>query len=85
MTNGSISTVKKKIIMPENILISIPSIVCGDEKNSVIIDSDNKKDGGIKLDIKIPINEDTTIKIFNEKIDYELEYILNYLNKEKIS
>ena len=84
-TNGSISTVKKKIIMPENILISIPSISCGDEKNSVIIDSDNKKDGGIKLDIKIPINEDATIKIFNEKIDYELEYILNYLNKEKIS
>lgn len=85
MTNGSISTVKKKIIMPGNILISIPSIACGDEKNSVIIDSDNKKDGGIKLDIKIPINEDTIIKIFNEKIDYEIEYILNYLNKEKIS
>ena len=85
MTNGSISTVKKKIIMPGNILISIPSIACGDEKNSVIIDSDNKKDGGIKLDIKIPINEGTIIKIFNEKIDYEIEYILNYLNKEKIS
>ena len=84
-TNGSISTVKKKIIMPGNILISIPSIACGDEKNSVIIDSDNKKDGGIKLDIKIPINEETIIKIFNEKIDYEIEYILNYLNKEKIS
>ena len=71
--------------MPGNILISIPSIACGVEKNSVIIDSDNKKDGGIKLDIKIPINEDTIIKIFDEKIDYEIEYILNYLNKEKIS
>ncbi len=80
-TNGSISTVKKKIIMPGHILISIPSIACGDEENSIVIDSDNKKEGGVKLDIKIPINEETINKIFNEKIDYELEYMLNYLNK----
>lgn len=79
-TNGSISTVKKKIIMPKNILISIPSIACKDENNQVIIDSDSKKDGGVKLDIKIPINKETIKYIYNKDIDYELEYILNYLN-----
>lgn len=84
-TNGSIATVKKRIIMPENILVSIPSIACKDENNRVIIDSDSNKDGGVKLDIKIPINKETITKIFNKKIDYELEYMLNYLNKEKIS
>lgn len=84
-TNGSIATVKKRIIMPENILVSIPSIACKDENNRVIIDSDSNKDGGVKLDIKIPINKETITKIFNKKIDYEMEYMLNYLNKEKKS
>ncbi len=76
-TNGSISTVKKKIIMPHNLIISIPTIAIG-KKDDIIIDSNNERNGGLKLNIKIPINSKTINDIFNENYDYEVEYLLNY-------
>lgn len=77
-TNGSISTVKKKIIMPHNLIISIPTIAIG-KKDDIIIDSNKERTGGLKLNIKIPINSKTINDIFNENYDYEVEYLLNYL------
>ena len=77
-TNGSISTVKKKIIMPHNLIISIPTIAIG-KKDDIIIDSNNERNGGLKLNIKIPINSKTINDIFNENYEYEVEYLLNYL------
>ena len=76
-TNGSISTVKKKIIMPHNLIISIPTIAIG-KKDDIIIDSNNERNGGLKLNIKIPINSKTINDIFNENYEYEVEYLLNY-------
>lgn len=81
-SNGSASTIGKRIIMPHNILISIPTILLLNEKDEVIIDSNEYGYGGIKPDIKIPIDNTTINNIFDDSIDYELEYVLNYFKKD---
>ena len=82
-SNGSASTIGKRIIMPHNILISIPTILLLNEKDEIIIDSNEYRYGGIKPDIKIPIDNKTINNIFDDNIDYELEYVLNYFNENK--
>lgn len=63
--------------MPHNLIISIPTIAIG-KKDDIIIDSNNERNGGLKLNIKIPINSKTINDIFNENYEYEVEYLLNY-------
>lgn len=82
-TNGSMATVKRKVIMPDNLVISYPSIACLDKNKNILIDSDNTRNGGISPDIKIPIIKENVKQIFNDDKDYEIEFLIDYLKNGK--
>lgn len=79
------ATVKRKVIMPENIMVSYPEVACLDENNNVLIDSDNKRNKGIMPDIKIPLDKESINEIFSGNKDYELDFLINYLKNSKLN
>lgn len=79
-TNGSFGTISDGfVLMPENYLVLFPRIACVEEDGRVMIDADANGVGGVKPDIKIPIGEDAVHALFDEKKDYELDYVLKWL------
>jgi carboxyl-terminal processing protease len=80
-TNGSFGTISDGfVLMPENFLVIFPRIACVEEDGRVMIDTDASGIGGVKPDIKIPIGEDAVHALFDEKKDYELDYVLSWLD-----
>lgn len=75
-TNGSFGTFKGIQIMPENVMVVFPSIVCLDEDGNVMIDSSKDGIGGIKVDHQIPLDAKAAQQIFSENKDYEMKYLM---------
>ncbi len=80
-TNGSFGTILNTFLMPDNLLIFFPQVVCVDENGNVLIDTDSSGDGGIQPDIRIPIDEYAVKRLYEDDADYELEYLFDYLNE----
>lgn len=68
------------VYMPKNAVISFPTGLVLDENNNPNIDVDDTRISRNPVDIKIPLNKESALKIFNG-IDYELEWAIAYLNK----
>ncbi len=66
--------------MPEGLFAVYPSIACVDEDDTVMIDSKKDGIGGIKPELKIPVDETAASLLFSEEEDYELKYVLDYIN-----
>ena len=80
-TNGSFGTISDGfVLMPENFLVIFPKIACVEADGRVMIDTDASGIGGVKPDIRIPIGEDAVHALFDEKKDYELDYVLSWLD-----
>ncbi len=82
-TNGSFGTIETGILMPDNFVVLYPSIICTDEKGKVLIDSDEDRLGGVVPELKIPLDTTAIQALFEEKRDYELEYVKEYLEKNR--
>jgi C-terminal processing protease CtpA/Prc len=67
------------VYMPENTVITFPTGLVLDENGNPNIDIDDTRISRNPIDIKIPLNKESAIKIFNS-IDYELEWAIEYLN-----
>ena len=52
-----------------------------DEEGNPNIDIDDTRKSRNPVDIKIPLNKENALKIFNGE-DYELEWAIDYLNKK---
>ncbi|HKL80088.1 MAG TPA: S41 family peptidase [Mobilitalea sp.] len=61
------------------ILVSFPIIYQLNEDESIMIDTDENRNSVIDRDIVIPITDEAANMIYEEEIDYELEYAKNYL------
>lgn len=82
-TNGSYGSLTDgQILMPENYLINYPKVACLNENGEVMIDSDYTGIGGIKPDLKIPLDMKAVKEIYQKGNDYEVDYILNYLENK---
>ena len=68
------------VYMPENAIITFPTGLVLDENGNPNIDIDETRISRNPIDIKIPLNKESAIKIFNG-IDYELEWAIEYLNR----
>lgn len=53
---------------------------------TALIDTDHTRENRIPLDVTIPMTKENALKIFSfeEEIDFELEYAMEYLEKEMI-
>ena len=68
------------IFMPEGAVIMYPVGLILDQNGNPNIDIDDTRISRTPLDIKIPLNKEAALKIFNG-IDYELEWAIEYLKK----
>lgn len=84
-TNGSFGTIEGVDVMPEGLLAVYPSIACVDEEDTVMIDSKKDGIGGIKPELRIPVDESAASLLFSEEEDYELGYVLDYINSIDIN
>lgn len=85
-TNGSFGTIGEgklmgAIRMPHGYVVIYPRIACCDETGRVMIDADASGRGGVTVDVKIPYTESAARLIFVDKEDYELNYVLNELDR----
>jgi carboxyl-terminal processing protease len=84
-TNGSFGTVTDgEILMPENYMVVYPKIACLDESGNIMIDSDYTGIGGVKPDLKIPFNMESIKEMYVKGNDYEIDYLLNYLDNNQV-
>ena len=67
------------IYMPHKVVITFPTGLVLDAYGNPNIDTDDTRVSRNPVDIKIPLNRENAIKIFNG-IDYELEWAIEYLN-----
>lgn len=82
-TNGSYGSLTDgQILMPENYMINYPKVACLDESGRIMIDSDYTGIGGVKPDLKIPLDMKAVKEIYEKNNDYEIDYLLNYLENE---
>lgn len=85
-TNGSYGSITDgQILMPENYMINYPKIACLDENGKVMIDSDYTGIGGVKPDLKIPLNMEAIKQIYERGNDYETDYVINYLENKVVN
>jgi carboxyl-terminal processing protease len=83
-SNGSFGTISDgPVLMPDNLVLIFPKITCVDENGRVMIDTDVSGYGGVKPDIKIPLDEQAIDSLFLKHEDYELNYVLEYLAETK--
>lgn len=66
------------IFMPKGIAINYPIGLVLDQNNNPNIDIDYTRKTRTPLDIKIPVDKEGILKLFNGE-DYELEWAINYL------
>ena len=69
------------VYLPENALICFPVGLILDKDGNPNIDIDDTRKSRNPVDIKIPLNKENALKIFNGE-DYELEWAIDYLNKK---
>lgn len=82
-TNGSFGTISDgQILMPENYMINYPKTACLDENGKIMIDSDYTGIGGVKSDLKIPLDMNAIREIYEKGNDYEMDYVINYLESK---
>lgn len=83
-SNGSFGTINDGfVLLPDNLVLIFPSIACVDENGLVMIDTDASGYGGVKPEIKIPLDDAAIESLFSQHIDYELNYVLDYLKTTK--
>lgn len=82
-THGSFGSVEGIVVLPQNIGVVFPTIACCDSKGRIIIDSDYTGTGGVQPDIKIPLDRNAVVELYEKKKDYELDYVLSYLSNKK--
>lgn len=70
------------VFMPENAVVSFPVGLILDENGNPHIDADHTRQNRNPVDIKIPIDKEAALKIFSG-VDYELEWAMDYLNKNE--
>ena len=68
-----------RILMPESAIIEFPNGLSLDENGNPNIDIDDTRQSRNPVDIKIPLDKDTALKIFSGE-EYELEWAVDYLN-----
>ena len=68
------------VYMPENAVVSFPVGLVLDEDGNPNIDVDHTRQSRNPVDIKIPLDKDAALKIFDGE-DYELEWAVDYLNQ----
>lgn len=68
------------VFMPEGVVVSYPVGLVLDENNNPNIDVDDTRESRNPVDIKIPLDKNAALRIFDGK-DYELEWAIDYLNK----
>lgn len=68
------------VYMPENAVICFPIGLVLDENGTPNIDVDHKRQSRNPVDIKIPLDKESALKIFGGE-DYELEWAIDYLNQ----
>ena len=66
------------VYMPENVIISFPVGLILDENGNPNIDLDETRQSRTPVDVKIPLDRESALKIFNGE-DYELEWAVEYL------
>lgn len=80
-SNNSSQEIGGKIYLTDssiNVFYALFNSMTEDDK--IYIDPDNNRQESIKLDVKIPINEETINKLINNN-DYVLDYAINYLKE----
>ena len=68
------------IFMPEGAVIMYPVGLILDQNGNPNIDIDDTRESRNPVDIKIPLDKNAALRIFDGK-DYELEWAIDYLNK----
>lgn len=66
------------VFMPENAIINFPTGLVLDENGDPNIDIDDTRQSRNPVDIKIPLDKESALKIFNGE-DYELEWAIDHL------
>ena len=69
------------IFMPGGVMIGYPIGLVLDQDGNPNIDVDETRKSRNPIDVKIPLDKEAALKIFND-VDYELEWAINYLNNE---
>lgn len=69
-----------EVYMPANAIVYFPTGLVLDENGNPNIDIDNTRLSRNPVDIKIPLDKESALKIFSGE-DYELEWAMAYLNK----
>lgn len=68
------------IFMPGGVAIGYPTGLILDKDGNPNIDIDGTRESRNPVDIKIPLDKEAALKIFNG-VDYELEWAIDYLNQ----
>jgi len=79
-THGSFALTSGETLMPADLAVSYPLGRSLDENETIQIDSDSNKVGGVIPDIRVPLNSETMQNTFVEGVDVELEFAVDYLN-----
>ncbi len=84
-TNGSFGIVGDKIILTDSLLsVSFPFSRSLNENEVIQLDSDSELNGGVQPDISIPLTVKRVIDIWENEIDVELEYAMNFLRTNSV-
>ena len=67
------------ILMPGGVMIGYPIGLILNQDGDPNIDIDETRESRNPIDVKIPLDKEAALKIFNG-VDYELEWAMNYLN-----
>ena len=70
------------VYMPKGAIVNYPTGLVLDKDGNPNIDIDNTRISRNPVGIKIPLTKENVLKIFNNE-DYELEWAIDYLNKQK--
>nr|MDE5777320.1 S41 family peptidase [Lachnospiraceae bacterium] len=62
--------------------LSFPVMLILDENSDVLIDSDISGISNMPLDVRIPMDEEAFTSIFEENIDYVLDYAVKYMENQ---
>lgn len=67
------------VYMPENVVVAFPTGLILDSEGNPNIDIDDTRESRNPVDIKIPLDKEAALKIF-DGIDYALDWAVDYLN-----
>lgn len=84
-SNNSCQSTGGICVLPDSeVCIEYPMFIELDENNAPLIDTDSSRTARIPLDVVIPITAESTQIMFNDHTaDYELDYAVEYLARER--